>query len=889
MQRKTSVSGRKTAHRLISFALCLSLILSVTVFATDAADELRQDFNASALAFLQELEIITTSSDSIEFQTSLTNADTAELLYKMLNLDFLYSSDILPSDVPPEHPKATFIKAVIQLEIMSTSKSGLFLPDEFIEAKQMVSVLIDVLGYRLQANNKGGYPAGDWTQAVSLGLLRGTVLKIDDMLTFGQAVTLIANALETDLMQRESFGSSTSYAVTKGENILTLYWKLSKGSGRIQANSATGLLSKEYAVKGTVLIEGKYYQQGNTGAGALLGRSVTFYYDEYDTIAAVRRSDREKTIRLNWKLIEEVDIGNYLIYENTAGGSEKVWLSNTFDVIYNDVVLFDFTQEDLLPSSGFAELLDYNGDGYFDVYFIYEYSNYIVANINIADVLIVDYFTNDILDLNESDGKIVNYYTVDSRSGLQIQANFQRVRRNDILSVMVSEDNSVITVYISNQKVRLIPEESFEDSIMAEDKTYTLAKNYVEALDSENARATDIVLGVEGELSLDYFGLIAFYREALKTEYYGFMIKMGISGGLSKTVQLRVLSERGEWQTLQTSKSVNYNGDTIRDMSTIYNEIVPDNVQHPQMIKYSLDSEGNISVLKTATDKTAQTGYEGYTIDKFTKDASLSSAYYKNKSKSFNKKYSFDSPTIIFSIPRDKVAIGEEVDEDDIAVLSGSVFLNDQSYSVDVYDAEDTHVAKVLVWTDNATDLWERRLMYVNKKSYVIDEKGQRTVKLTGFFQGVLKSYICRTEEIAEQVLPGDVLQINIMTNGKLRDVKRMFTISPRNVGASDCLPMTNNVSFAADGTSTVIRSRYGLYIGNVKTVNYTLSDFMLYTTDPSVTWQFRGTGITFLILNMEKGTYEAANISRLMGGANSSRVLVHDRYSETQDIILLD
>lgn len=124
-----------------------------------------------------------------------------------------------------------------------------------------------ILGYRIYAEENGGYPAGYMKTANRLSLLNGTSLGAGDAVTYDDAMVILDNTVDADLMEISKIGETVELAAQKGETLLSKRFSIGKMEAVIEANAYTDLMSEESGLeKDEILAGGTRFLVGETAA-----------------------------------------------------------------------------------------------------------------------------------------------------------------------------------------------------------------------------------------------------------------------------------------------------------------------------------------------------------------------------------------------------------------------------------------------------------------------------------------------------------------------------------------------------------------------------------------------------------------------------------------------
>lgn len=161
---------------------------------------------AQAVSVLAELEVIT-GDDKGNFNpdTTVTRGEMAAILCRLLEEEKI-EKDTGFLDVSPTHWAAGYVAKAAELGIINGYGDGNFGPENPVTCEQVVKMLVCAWGYEEEAQREGGWPAGYWKTAQSLGLLQGVISGQTEPAARSTTAILCYNTLNTargDLFQIE--------------------------------------------------------------------------------------------------------------------------------------------------------------------------------------------------------------------------------------------------------------------------------------------------------------------------------------------------------------------------------------------------------------------------------------------------------------------------------------------------------------------------------------------------------------------------------------------------------------------------------------------------------------------------------------------------------------
>ena len=206
----------------------ISVLMAIVMLFSYAAAENREaaqeQLNRKNLDFLTDIGLLDGISGKFaNLSEEATRAEFISLAVKLAASDEV-NGEAAFSDVSDSHWAAVAIKSAAALKLISNAAE--FYPDETITLAQADKITVAALGYAEYAEANGGWPSGYIAQANTLRLNRGVTSA--EKLTRYDALCIIRNALETDIMTISSVGNSREYESLDGRTPLNEYYDIYK-------------------------------------------------------------------------------------------------------------------------------------------------------------------------------------------------------------------------------------------------------------------------------------------------------------------------------------------------------------------------------------------------------------------------------------------------------------------------------------------------------------------------------------------------------------------------------------------------------------------------------------------------------------------------------------
>lgn len=697
----------------------------------------------------------------------LTRAQSAVIMTRLLGLaDKAAGRGSIFADVPDDHWAAGAINVLAELGMVAGDGEN-FRPDGDVTQQELIKMLVNVLGYGVQAEQRGGYPAGYMTTAAQLGILKGAEGTADTV-SVGEAAKLIYRATRVDVMQQTGFGSmQEEYVTYEGQTLLTENLGIGMEKGVLLVTSTTSLLMGEPNREGYITIDSYTMPCDMQNVDALLGYAVEYYYrfgeGMEDTVLYMLPQSRNSAEEIDLSDVQDItrnsDLSLHLEYLTDGGQrTEEADIPVSVPLIYNGTYAEaeDGLLEHLQAQSGSLRLIDNDGDGETDVLFADAFEIMVIDSISVSESKVYDKISGDVLDLDDSsssrsvsitlDGENVELAELFPGDLLQVYRPYREGKKSTI-KVVVSLDNFDGEV----------------EELSTDNKTLVI--NGVE-YDTEPGywENTDYVarLGEGGTFFLSTNGRIAhFVKDAYTTDLrYGFLLAVKPQSGLSDLLDVKLMDTAGDWHAYTTAVRVKLNGTTVdapallADDSPLTGDL---NGVTRQLVRYRLNKDNELAELVTAGDEV--TGEQrGFTLD-LEKDGAL-----YRMGNYFNSLYQVTASTPVFVVPADTID-GLPADEgiltqEDNYMVKTASYLDygdgKNSYNIKIYDSDELYsVGALVVYSENVgtgskADLMGDAGLAIERMAESVDADGNSRVKVYGVSGGQKVEYVLYDDGLAD-------------------------------------------------------------------------------------------------------------------------------------------
>ncbi|MBQ7574193.1 MAG: S-layer homology domain-containing protein [Clostridia bacterium] len=880
----TEFAPHANATRAMAAKVLYSVLLPKTSSATVNENVETADFA------LQVGLLVPDSENNLVLADKVTRAELARIICVTMNYDTGVGTGTGFPDMSSQDALFPYAVTAVSIGIMD-APGGAFRPNEEVSVYELVNAMIGILGY----NNIMDEVTKEtvWQKAAELGLMKGASLKPDMILTKGAAAIICYNAFNTDMVLWDTNGGNTSYTTSKDATIFTEYWDAKKSKGIITENNRTGLSWSTHYMNDMVVINDIGYAVGNTHADELLGYYVEYYYSEEENeLIYVRPTSRNNTMRIKASELDKFMSDYTIKYFKTEDSSRStsVRVSPEADIIYNDSSYFEFEKDGgfsaLVPKTGYIDLIDNNADGRYDVVKIYEYKNYFVGGINREDKQIRDKIRSRLVDLdeNEIDRLEINIWNENTQSAFP--GDFSDISKGNTISVFADKDGNGVYAVVNNGFIsgNITAYSQKRNTIAIGEEVFDISADYIRELDLGNANIKIPETGEEATVYFDYCNEISYIETDNTSKQYAFLDHIYLDNAGEK-LGFKMYTEADMWERIPAADKVKVNGTVYKSNQEAYQALGGESF-YSDVVRYTLNLAGELTAVEIAKNMTSASAYLGYDEDNFTKDSILTNATYKSRDKELAHKYTFElgTTTILFISANNRGENGRLIDDEDIFVADAGYFVNDKTYSVEVYDSDKYYMSRVLVITDTKNEPYDYNLLFVNENSEYANSDHEMVYALTGYLNGAVVTYETDDKELVRGINKGDVVKMLIKSDGKT--IRRAQKVASINENTKD-----NSVFTLDTPAINTSNTAYALYSGILYDVDYERSAYMVYTDGIYTMRRFGGNLLKLMIWDSEKEEFRLADINEIDGEktlGTQQRVFIHDRYNETRAMVVI-
>ena len=759
-------------------------------------------------------------------------------------------------DVSSKHWALGAINVADSQGMVIGDTNGRFRPNDSVSFQEAVTIIVRAMGYEPVAQSNGGFPGGYMYVASTNQLLKGITSNAGTAASRGDVAQLIFNALTVNLMEQTGYGTNVSYEVVD-KTLLLDKLNVEKGYGQVTGTSETTLNGGNTVAEDRIQINNEVFIEGTSGAKQLLGHNVVYYAridatsDEKTVIVVRSQASKNNTLTLNSDDITStggaVSDGITITYstENMSNPKTVTTVPNPV-FIYNGKYDTQVTPETLKVGSGNLVLLDTDVNNVYDIVFVNEFTNIVVDTVSTVTGRVTDKYngTSIVLDPEE---ETVKYTLI--KDGNEIQTS--DLKEWNVISYTTSRDKELIRGYVTDESISgTVTQISSNGAVRfnEESTSYKIAKSY----------PNDIKIRDTGRFYFDYEGKIAAVDKSdtsdntAAREMYGYLVNAAETGTLDTDVQFKIFTERGETNVYGSANRIRLNGTYGITPTEVLGTIAPGGTVTPQIITFRTNADNKITEVNTAFDNTA-TGAPN--TEKFTLNISQQGMIYKSASGKLGD-VTIDPQTIIFDIPSTA-----GTDTDKFAVRSKSMFTNDGSYDVKIYDLSESYTAGIVLVT-NSTGIAsaEAPIVLVDELAEAQNEEYEAIDVLYGLSEGKRVTINgSGTGVFIKDSTPlqrGDIIQYSTNTKGEADEIQILFNVNDKTT------EFTREVSTDLKTVYGRVTKKFAKSVNvdvNGSVTNYSTADATVYLYDST-----RGEGKVSVVAPEDIEVYEEGNEARI-------------------------
>lgn len=685
-------------------------------------------------------------------------------------------------DVVLSNPYLEYINQGCELGYLTGTGEKQFSPERIVTPAEFVTVILRIAGYTDYVKALGGELEHYVLVAGRYDLLDNIKTKAYEPLTQRDAIIILSNAM--DLPICEAVGvekENIIYDINSDYTLLNKNFNIEKQKGVICATEDAALSGYSIVNEDAVTIStdtGKHTLNcRNVDCSFFLGQNVFYYKDNSDIVVFVEAVVKSNSIILQF---DEFDISNdrrIVRYETENGNKKSVSIAYDAVFVYNGKQYDSISAEEINSVNTKIELVNVDSDNIYELVYI-EHSEPLVAEELLDPIFTFGYdlvenydypfpmYPEELAQYNEENASYRSYVAAERTTGRSVsldpksndysvklimngrEIQYRDLRWNDLLSVCESRDGKKKTVYVTRN--------SFEDVIKVVDTenseiTTESGEVFVCSFDADDLLGKTVVLYV------DVYGhVVAYRRSSTVAPVYGYLINYDSSRkGISKKWQAEIFTLDEDVVVFDFAEKF-YNNDVRVTGEEFFEHF---SATGHQLVKYMLDSDGNIKRIYTSTAP------QGYSLNE-EKPIFVMNEHYNGSDEKYGmyKDESIEMEYNLTGVKRFLVITDENGNVDESSISLASSFRTEKAPDLRVYDSRAGKIAGALVCTVKGNDV-ETYLGLIDD-FMVVDEiwnseygrfiRGMRSVSRKPF----LYEYYEGTPGLFDDIESGDIIKI---------------------------------------------------------------------------------------------------------------------------------
>lgn len=617
--------------------------------------------------------------------TVMTRGDFLGMVMHIDNLGVYgeISGEIKFSDVTLADGYAYAVYEALRREIINGTSENSFHPDEPLSYAAAQKILVNVLGYKLIAESKGGYPTGYTSLSASLDL----DIKPENLnsLKSEEAAAMVVAALEA------SYNNTTiemMFSKNNDENLSWLEYKydIVKYSGIVDGTKQSSLYEINGTGENSVSIDGLLYETDFDFID-YLGKSVYYYLKNDEVVVYAYETKKNETLVIDSEDIAGVVDRKIEYYDGSK--LKSVEIPKTASVIYNNICFPNYKMEDINIDSGKLELISNANNSQYTIVKVSEFTPMIVNAVDVENELIYasvrDSGSNTpkaksiSFDINEYD-----MFEIYNQGGELIE--IKDVKEGTVLNMLLAKNKKCAKIYIGGGQSSGVVEEIIDDG----KPCIVVNANKLELSEVSMIDISEFKTGSDITVFTDMFGKVIYAKlQSYKETEYAYLISVHMVDDNETAFLFKVYDREGMLKKIKSSEKFYLNDEKISDFS-----VVPDALKESTAILYKLDEYGQVQKIYTpdndksplksvCADVSEKLFYTGGNNFKFATSAGFDAS-----------SFCVDENTVMLSIPDD----AKTAEDKYFGVLNPTKFTQFESHHVQAYTQnENSNIAEFVI------------------------------------------------------------------------------------------------------------------------------------------------------------------------------------------------
>mgnify|MGYP004459807425 FL=1 len=856
---------------ILAFCVCPAGFAAVGLGTADDAEKAE-----ALLESIGVLEIDNNQSDKV------TRADFACYVGRLIGVDeYTAPTEMYFRDVPTTHWAANCVNSLAAFGAISYDGVTMFRPDDIITVDEALKILVEILGYGVVAEVKGGYPTGYFSVANMIDLRSG--ISGAQEVSLIDAAMMLYNAANAKLYIPVSYGGSQNeYKQSDTDTLLSVYHNIYYTEGIVDATELTSVSSQGGTGENEISIDGVVYEC-DENMFDYIGTQVSVYYrqtyggDKREIVVIALENDKDDIITVTDD--DFISFESDYVLKYYALGSEKVKsinISKSASFIYNGVYVNENIRDYMNIDYGEIRAIK-DKNGAFSTIIITEYQTVPIGYTDTERGYVYSAADNSVyFDLS---GKDTSVYIFDEDKN---RINVGSIAQNNVLTIYESP-NKFIYAYLSRKTVdgtieRLVNTDN-KIKITVGGNEYVVDKKFYEK------NKTAIKSGKSVKLYLDIRGTVAYITIKNDNSYeYGYLTNAVLTGDISPELSVKIFTSDGSLGVYKTDETVYIDEVKYKELSDARSALCKQGTTEiqPRLVRFIADDKGIIKKIDTEKRGANET------------DDSLTRTAYTADGKSYDyisvgilgKKIAFDKSTILFKVPKDKDAVNATEKMFSSTNLARRIDWLDTEISAYTANSE-SGVSEVVVqkleWSNAAP---ESRYNIMFEELYTaLDDDGNEVERIVGRKDGVQVEYDIDSDVSLKDsgIEKGDLLILAVNAGNTVLNYKLVYDADKNIIYDNDAADAYKDNIFSCNGANYFaaqnMRFGYAASVkGSVVSMSYTNGGEVeeIYPVPSSIT-------ATVYDSTLGDGVFYKGGITDIAdydnSGVNCSRLIVYAEY----------
>lgn len=567
--------------------------------------------------------------------------------------------------------------------------------------------------------------------------------------THKDAASKLQSLLDSNALSISFEGNETTYRILQDKTLLNSLLDIKRVKGRMTANTVTAIMGDTDGNK-SIKIDKMPYSVESNDYNNFIGMNVVAYISDYDgddPTAVYVYAGNNDIVEFSASDISNKSTAGKYVVEPDNGKSKTYRVSEEAEYIYNGILSNDLTAAEIMPQKGKITLLDNNGDGLYDIVKIVSIRDIVVSSINI-DERKISGKQGITAELNSCDTIVVN-----SEENIK---SIDKIKKHDVVSLAISKDKSYAELYVVRGYI-----EGSVDSINDE-------RVVINGMEYKS----DVTLerGATGSFYQNMYGNIIYFESKLSGDInYGLIYKIATDDA-DDIVTCEIFNSAGEFETFEFAKIVKVDGNSYKgeNQKKIKDDIMSTGVNgtYVQLIRYSLNSEGKLTMIDT---------------EKPDEDAKSLKLEYEDSKIACIQDYShipgvgwFDSDTRVFAISTDMLK-----DKTSYVATSYTMLQTIGEFNGKVYDLNERYTPRAVLVFKGAEAPSRSTAIMVDKVSVGLNDEGEAVPVLEAYVSsGTVIELIGANANVYDGLKRGDIITYGTNSKMQVTVVKKWVDIN---------------------------------------------------------------------------------------------------------------